>query len=117
MDSFYRYNFKAVFLGDGKDAFRKAFALYLDYGIESVFLDEKPRLISRLCPFIRTVSLKNIHKDEFILGMLDSVVERDTNATHLLFTHPEKFKGFYLRCEGELENHFILHPDIVLNDM
>ena len=117
MDSFYRYNFRAVFLGDGKDASKKAFLLYLDYGIESVVLDEKPRIVSHLCPFIKTVSLKDIDADEFILGMLNSVAEENESATHLLFTHPEKFKGFALRCESELESRFILHPDLVLNDM
>ena len=117
MDSFYRYNFKAVFLGSEKDAFRQAWLLYFRYGIESVVLDRKISFFCRICPFIKTISTANIKEDDLILGFLDSIVQKNGNATHLLFVDRKKFGGFILRCENELERRFILHPETVLNDL
>ena len=117
MDSFYSYNFKAVFLGDGKESFKKVCSLYSKYGIESVVLDEKPRFITRLCTFIKTISIAGIKEDEFLLDMLDSLIEKNENLTYLMFVSSEKFKGFIERNKDLLHSRFIMCPELILNDL
>lgn len=117
MDSFYHQNIMAVFFGDGRITRKKARSLYLKYDINSLVFDDDPKFITRLHPFIKTFSTDKAVEDEFLLDLVESVIEKHVGFTFLMFVNSQKFAELAQRNEGFFQSRFITQPELVLDNL
>ena len=117
MNYFYHQNIMAVFFGDGKITRKKARSLHLKYDINSIVFDDKPRFLTRLHPFIKTFPTDRAAEDEFLLDLIESVIEKNIGFTFLMFINSQKFAELTQRNESFFQSRFIVHPELVLNDL